>query len=111
MSAQSGQQPDRVASASVGVVALLAMLVAAAGVGVSTCLLLSRAPSAASAAPSPPRTKGALEQTPIAEAHGAADLRREQSAELSRYGWADDARQVATIPIDRAMRIVADRKP
>ena len=47
-----------------------------------------------------------LEVTP---GKNLAELRAEEEAELSSYGWIDRTNQIVRIPIERAMELMAQR--
>ncbi len=53
------------------------------------------------------RTLSQVEQTPIWTTRVGLDLRERQRHDLQRWGWVDRKAGIATIPIDRAMDIVA----
>jgi hypothetical protein len=54
--------------------------------------------------------EGTVEQTPIWQVQGGVDRRAAQRQELGRWGWADRARGVARIPIDRAIDLVVQEE-
>jgi mono/diheme cytochrome c family protein len=63
-------------------------------------------------APSPPTLEEALIPGPRLQAAPQEDLQQllsTQQARLESYGWVDEDRGIAHIPIDQAMRIVAEQ--
>lgn len=57
-----------------------------------------------------PQTIGTVEQTLVNASRRGLDLRAAQEKELQRYGWVDRDAGIATIPIDRAMDLVANEE-
>ena len=102
------QAPDRLARRRI------ALVTAAAAVTVVVALLVAwglleawgQEPRRA-APPVAPRTIGTLEQTLILHTERGIELRREQEAELRRWGWIDRDAGVARIPIETAMELMA----
>ena len=55
-----------------------------------------------------PRVSEVL-QEPFTIPHARPSLRAQQQEELDRFGWIDRRRRIVHIPIDEAMKLVADR--
>jgi hypothetical protein len=94
---------------AVGIGSLLSIL---AGVGFSAWILLAteKSPELHGVGPKPsaaPDQIGILEQTEITEANRGRHLNEAQREELGRYRWVDRSAGIASIPIERAMDIVA----
>jgi hypothetical protein len=107
------QEADEVSSRELLVVGISSILIGALGVFFAGVILVASVgtlqPSAAGPqGPRPaPRTLSRIEQTPIWQSKVGLDLREAQRRELESWGWVDRSAGVATIPIDRAMDIVA----
>jgi hypothetical protein len=107
------QEEDRVSSPTLLRVAVVSLVVGAAGVFVAGLLLVAstgalRPDFAGREGPrGVPLSLSHIEQTPIWSARVGLDLREAQRRELETWGWADRKAGVATIPIDRAIDIVA----
>lgn len=102
------QAPDELARRKIASVTLAGILVTAIAV-VIAWLLLRRwgGEQRRFTPPAAPRTIGILEQTLIRETERGVELRTEQAAALTRWGWVDRDAGVAQIPIDEAIEVVA----
>jgi hypothetical protein len=106
------QEDDVVASRYLGVVGVVSILCGAAGVFLSSLLLIAGSgalqPSAAGrqGPRTAPREIAGLEQTLLSEERAGVDRRESQRRELARWGWVDRRAGVARVPIDRAIGVV-----
>jgi hypothetical protein len=100
------QEPDRLPTQRLALVA--AACAAAAVVGVVVSGVMQRGRTSAPVLPARAQV-GIVEQSLIDATERGITLRDAQTRELDRFGWVDEARGVATIPIDRAMQIVVER--
>lgn len=104
------QENDRVPLRGALLVALCAVLVSAAAVGVSALLAGSRPSAARLPGPSVSVTS-VPEQTLIERTARGLELRRAQQRKLDRYEWVDRDAGVVSIPIERAIDLAAERAP
>jgi hypothetical protein len=111
MSSLPTQEPDRLDSRRIAMITALTLLGVVIAVGLSTFPLRHLAIGSDHTATSKrPATIGIVEQSAIDDAHRARDLRDAQRGRLTQYRWLDDRHDLAEIPIDRAMSIVAEKK-
>ena len=110
MSASGAQDVDRIPSRRVGVVAAVAVLFIVLSAGVVFALLGHRPMIGTTPTPVPRGSIGIVDQGPILDVHRASDLRRAQRLRLTQYRWLDDRHDLAEIPVDRAMAIIAEKK-
>lgn len=97
------QEPDRLGTRAIAIVAAVAFAVGALAI-VATAVLLGRGERAA---PVPaPRTDpvAGIEQGDIVRRARGLEKRRRAEQRLEQYGWVDRERGIAHIPIDRAIQ-------
>ena len=103
------QERDHIEGGPIAKILLALIAIGVVAIGASTCLLghapVTAAPRVA------PRTIGSIEQTQITGTAVGLELHDRQRAALDSWGWVDRDAGVATIPIERAMGIVAGGKP
>jgi hypothetical protein len=102
-------EEDRIPRRAVVVTSVIALAIIVVAVFVADGLLRSEAPARDAAAPVRATAQiGIVEQTLLAESRRGLDERARQRASLATFGWADRARGLAKIPIERAMDLVTD---
>lgn len=102
------QQSLAVKTRRVSLIWALAIVVGGIAVAVNAGILLSRRdpPAASTVDPQPTR----LEQSRISERERGLEHQRRARERLSSYGWVDRKRNIAHIPIDRAIDILVTRE-
>lgn len=108
------QEEDRYSTGRILGITAGVLLVIAASLVVVTLMLEDvfgdaqvRVPVETFPAAEAPREIGGVEQTRIGEDYGARLLAGQRRA-LESFGWVDEGRGIVRIPIDRAMRLVAE---
>lgn len=111
------QDPDRVPTRSVVIVAVVVVLVTVFASAVPAWILERRgwfrldAPARLDEAPVAPREIDVVDQTLLEGGDAVAGSSRSaERARLERYGWVDRQAGVVHIPIERAMELVVEEE-
>ncbi|HEX7051826.1 MAG TPA: SCO family protein [Longimicrobiales bacterium] len=109
------QEGDRIHAVAVTITLFAAVIIAAAGVLWAWLTLRRDAPAPPAHAtaqvervPTAPPTIGGIRQTLINADTATQRLAERKRRRLGSYGWVDSARGVARIPIEQAMRVIAE---
>lgn len=101
------QEEDRVSAWIIAAVALVTLLVFTVGVWVAWAML----PAAPGFRVAPiPNERYGWDPAPIDVTLRAEDYFARERERLESYGWVDETRGIARVPIERAMRMFLDRR-
>jgi hypothetical protein len=104
------QQRDRLADRKVTAIAVGGVVTFCVAVAVSGAVLGVDRRAGSTSAPAPsvaPMTIGTVEQGLLVGPARGLDFARDQRATLDRWAWVDRDAGIATIPVERAMDLVA----
>ncbi len=104
------QERDRLADRKVIVIAVASIVTFGVAVAVSGGILGADRRPGSTSAPAPsvaPMTLGTVEQGLLVGPARGLDVARDQRAMLDRWSWVDRDAGIATIPVERAMDLIA----
>jgi len=108
------QEDDAVASRKVSAILMTAIVVMIAAVAIAGWILsstMSRLPTHPQAsAPVASSQIAGIHQTPIERDRHGWTLHDQQRRSLDEYRWVNREREIAQIPIDRAMQMIVDEE-